>query len=672
MIRLLILIRLLIILLFLALTAEPIYAQAQAFSDKDLKKLEESLKIQSKANETQLETNKIYQEMSMLLQDANYDSDKKMQKEYEKLENKAFDLEKEASKLFGEANKIKWDVYKKYIEDFWENFSGEKSDLLNAVLIEEKGFELLYRASSQRESAIKKTKPEEAISLLNEAYEFEIMGLEKLEMAYQLYRHWPDVPDIEEITVEKEEIKDPTVSFLSTIPEETSTTTTEFSQSKELDTPTDYSSTYESGMVDYSAPSIDKVELDQKKIQRFQKYIEDHKDDSLYALQNYISGYDMESVSQFWSLYRNMELEDRGIGENSQTTEMADDLSVTSYDDTYTETNAESIIEDDINVDQYEKTGYGTTNENEEEIGIVTGNLSSENDMNIIYRVQIAKNKTPLSQGLLSKAYRGNLNIGVINEGGWYKYSIGDFYSYESADSFRNVLNIEEAFVVAYRDIVKFQKVPEDLAQKTDSPPSLINTKKTKTDKTTSPSTFPIYNPSDDNIFYIVQVAASRIPLSRDFVENLYKGQEDIYLRKEEGWHKYQIGHTNSYEQAKRTLRTVDVPGAFIASYKIEDKLKLWEAIRITREESNKITFKVQIAASRVKLDQAAINRIYNGKEEVIETYEDGMYKYQIAAGSTYQAGRRMKNLLGIKGAFIVSYQNGRKIKIKNAIELTK
>jgi uncharacterized protein YbjQ (UPF0145 family) len=68
----------------------------------------------------------------------------------------------------------------------------------------------------------------------------------------------------------------------------------------------------------------------------------------------------------------------------------------------------------------------------------------------IIYRVQIAASKVPVSIPELQKIYPSNGTIHTSIENGWYKYSVGMFNSYREAKKFKINIGVKDAFVVAY------------------------------------------------------------------------------------------------------------------------------------------------------------------------------------------------------------------------------
>ena len=643
--------------------------QAKDFSDKDIEKINEADELKNKAEEQQLKTNDLYQEVSVLKQASDFDENKKLQSKHNELEKKIWKSEQETAELYGRSNKIKWDIYKKYNKEFWKEFTGDENELINAKLIEEKGSEFLYRGASERESAKRIKNPEEAVQKLKEAYELELMGLEKVRLAYKIYREWPDIPDVENTTVYEEQIKDPSYGFYETTPYSPSSGTSNSFEDSLTDS-SDFSfenKDFHNNNLSGPNSSTSNVQLNHEQIMRFQDYLETHREDSITVLQNYISGYDIESVRQFWALYQSMEL--------------SDDNSIRFAERFGIENETELIPEETNNIlteqtnglyDEYEKTGYGTTNENEMEIGIVSQDINTGDNADIVYRIQIAKNKTPLSQGLLIKVYNGNYDIGMINEDGWYKYSIGDFQTYGDADKFRNSLNIEEAFVVAYRDAVKFKDIKQSTSEIALEPEkeTISSTRLPEKDKGTYIP--PLYTGDNDNVLFIVQVAASRNPLTKSQLNKIYPGENIVLLREEEDWYKYQTGHSYSYEEAKEVLNTVKVRGAFIAAYKNGIKLKLWEAIRLSHEAQNEVVFMLQIAASENPLSMMEQAKLYNRIEKIHQIYYKGSYKYLIEAGTDYESARRAMNLSGIKGAFVVATRNEEIIDLKQAIELTK
>jgi hypothetical protein len=69
----------------------------------------------------------------------------------------------------------------------------------------------------------------------------------------------------------------------------------------------------------------------------------------------------------------------------------------------------------------------------------------------LVFRVQIAASQKPISPGELNNIYSGPEDIVLHHEAGWYRYTIGRYPTYYQADSLRQAIQPQEAFVVAYR-----------------------------------------------------------------------------------------------------------------------------------------------------------------------------------------------------------------------------
>ncbi|MCF6241847.1 MAG: hypothetical protein L3J74_10950 [Bacteroidales bacterium] len=79
-------------------------------------------------------------------------------------------------------------------------------------------------------------------------------------------------------------------------------------------------------------------------------------------------------------------------------------------------------------------------------------------NVNVYYRIQIAASAIELSVRQLKKIYPDLSIISSEYENGWYKYSIRkNFISYSQAVEYKEFLNVEGAFIVAY---VNGKKVP--------------------------------------------------------------------------------------------------------------------------------------------------------------------------------------------------------------------
>jgi hypothetical protein len=235
-------------------------------------------------------------------------------------------------------------------------------------------------------------------------------------------------------------------------------------------------------------------------------------------------------------------------------------------------------------------------------------------------------------------------------------------------------------------------------------------------------------------VVFRVQIAAAKTPLSESQRERLYDGDRVVTNLQIDGYYKYFVAETSDYEEAKGALRSAGVPGAFISAYQGQKRISLKEGIRLNQEFAvtdekptlppqnevvkeferkhaqtdtiaetkvkspslanarssttperpkkevaeetdsavESLEFRVQIAASKSKMTEAQIKRIYNGPLEVSYFTESGYFKYYIAAPSTFAAASEILRTSGVSGAFISAYKGDEKWKLSEAIRAVK
>lgn len=173
-------------------------------------------------------------------------------------------------------------------------------------------------------------------------------------------------------------------------------------------------------------------------------------------------------------------------------------------------------------------------------------------------------------------------------------------------------------------------------------------------------------------ITYRVQIAANPTLLTQGTLRKLYTGNKQVEVINENGWNKYSIGDFDSFEEADNFRNQCGVQGAFVVVYKGDKKVPFEKALAETMETSSPVAettietparfFAVQIAASRESLPDNILRLLYSGNQPVTKHFEDNWYKYTIGRESTLLEAQRLKAASGVKGAFIVSYQNGVRI----------
>lgn len=109
------------------------------------------------------------------------------------------------------------------------------------------------------------------------------------------------------------------------------------------------------------------------------------------------------------------------------------------------------------------------------------------------------------------------------------------------------------------------------------------------------------------------------------------------------------------------------LPDTIIGSLHIEWRKYLNSEFAATNTlKTEDFIYKVQIAASRIKMGYQERQKIYSGNELIIESFEDKWFKYTIGSFQNYNNARKFRDELKnkIKGAFVIAYYNGIRIKI--------
>lgn len=103
-----------------------------------------------------------------------------------------------------------------------------------------------------------------------------------------------------------------------------------------------------------------------------------------------------------------------------------------------------------------------------------------------------------------------------------------------------------------------------------------------------------------------------------------------------------------------------------------EDTMEMEDPVEITSDPDAGLVFRIQIIAVTEPLPQQEIEKLYYGEEEVTEKYHNSLYKYYVGRFGTYEEARSFNDSIGIYDAFVVAFQDGMRINIDEAIELSK
>jgi hypothetical protein len=175
----------------------------------------------------------------------------------------------------------------------------------------------------------------------------------------------------------------------------------------------------------------------------------------------------------------------------------------------------------------------------------------------VIFKVQIrAAYKSEIPLQLLANKYHLRDEIKEDYVGNWYRYSVGSFATYEEAKQYRNQIRsingLRDAFVVAYRDGKRLDKLSE-LKQMTP-------------DEQTENTEF-----KEKGRYYRIQILALKYNrISPETLKEVLNIDEDITEEKSHSWRKYTIGRFSSLEDAKilkQKMIDKGIADAFVVIY---------------------------------------------------------------------------------------------------------
>lgn len=595
-----------LVLILLCIWFIPVYSSSSfLYSDDtpdaqiDQKQLDKAETLKQEADLLILSATDMYLQSSALQQDPDYYSNKKKQSQSENLEKKALDNELKASDLYFESNTIMYSEYQDQMELFWRDNPDKQNQLTNSKLLEEEAGSNIYQANEIRKLARVIKEGKDRYYKLTEANELELQAINKLKLAYAGVTEdntYDYTQPVENLYAQNEYSNQP------------SATSTE-------------QNTFELGRIISSAPTG--VDVNAEQVLMFQNYLNNYS--SIYgdtvALSEKISGYDTDALAAFWAAYLNGSFPQYSETSGGQDDAIATDMAATQTLDENQNMNANGTSEE-----------YAMQ---------VQGEVTGQDAENTIYRVQITANRTPLEQNMLRKIYYGNHQVGMIQEEGWFKYSIGDFTTFKEAAAFKQQTGMPNAFVVAVKKGKTYQYV--DLGT-------------TGSIETSQPG-----------LYFAVQIAACKNQSTTPALEKLYNGGIPIDTHNEDGWYKYTVGKTGTFQEARDLLKQINCPGTFIVAYKDGIRISLIQAKGMV--DHNALIFYVQIAASKLPLPASELKRLNQENKNVREISENGWYKYQIAAGNTYSGALRVRNEIEVRGAFIVAYKGSIKLNITQAIQ---
>ena len=195
---------------------------------------------------------------------------------------------------------------------------------------------------------------------------------------------------------------------------------------------------------------------------------------------------------------------------------------------------------------------------------------------------------------------------------------------------------------------------------------------------------------TSQNVQFKIQIRAenkTRIPLQR--LANKYHIREQITEDHYDEWYRYSVGSFNTYldamEYRDKVRNEYNIRDAFIVAYQNGTRLDslselknvvpgiykeddLTEPAKATEQELDNSGRKYRVQIYGVKndrVDLSALKRAYNIDEVITEEKSYQWARYTVGNFNTFEEANRLRKKMaakGIKGAFVVTYSDGKRI----------
>jgi len=210
---------------------------------------------------------------------------------------------------------------------------------------------------------------------------------------------------------------------------------------------------------------------------------------------------------------------------------------------------------------------------------------------------------------------------------------------------------LKEAFLLIYKDVV-------------------VNDKKGVLNNGELSEIKNFKNPVD--IYFKIQVAASKESLSVEELNKIYASKEIISNEYDKGWYKYSIRKNfKTYEDAFKYKESINIKGAFIIAFVEGKKVPVSEAVNLQNTKANsdkergndKTVYRLRIGISTSPANSESIRKMKSGGKPVVMVNHDGWYTYTIGDFNSKREANNFKRKKGLNNATVVAFKNGKPIK---------
>ncbi len=184
-------------------------------------------------------------------------------------------------------------------------------------------------------------------------------------------------------------------------------------------------------------------------------------------------------------------------------------------------------------------------------------------------------------------------------------------------------------------------------------------------------------------VFFLIQVAASKTPISEDYLRKNYK--EDIHGELIDGWHRYVINKRfATLEETEKYKANTEIRGTLIIAIKNGQKVSIQEAkkkeefkidemeyspvggnVAPTKNTSipeSLIVYRLEIGISTSKLNATEVRQLKNGGKAVIPIDRGGWYSYTIGDFKSKTEALNFKRIKRLTDASVLKIKNGKVI----------
>ena len=261
----------------------------------------------------------------------------------------------------------------------------------------------------------------------------------------------------------------------------------------------------------------------------------------------------------------------------------------------------------------------------------------------------------------------------------WNNFVLGQYVT--SDTSFANAISKKNSPVQALAQLLKDAKTKRQLSKKPDVQPGSSSPKQTTTKKQVvqSVSSLPkdaitkkqnvqtVSNPPKDTITkkQVVQSVSSPPKdtiTKKQNVRTITSAPKETTIKKEE----VKTVPIPPKETAikKQEVQTIASPPKDTAKNAPSVTQNSKSATVSVPDNLPDFLYHVQIAACREELSKRELKRKSNDSLTLVVTYEDNWYKYTSGIFTDYKTAAAFRDKIHLKGAFVVAYLNGKRIKI--------